>query len=344
MPEYPAGRKPIRPNAESGGSARSGWASVRTTLGQWLVPSACFLAGAVAVTLIGSKGNGPQEAPAPPPRSLQVEDHVARARDHLSSQRLVEAFAEAKQAEALAPRDAGVQSHLGDVAHASGSKDAEERYYRRAIELDANYAPARANLALVLIDLGQTREALEQARIALASADPQDPRYRALLGHCLLSQGRPKDAVTLLQIGVDHGLYYAEKSLGRALDLSGQGESALRVFDNALQRDPTDPQTYFWRADCLRRLGREQEAQDALVAQKKHLALEVRILRIRDELLIHDPDNAGLLIELARAFWEQGSTRDALATLERAEKLAPGNADALSLRRAMSSHLPASPK
>jgi Flp pilus assembly protein TadD len=298
----------------------------------WLIPAACFLVGMTAVMLLHSSGG---RAPAPVPtstRSPQVEEHMALAREHLAAQRIIEAHAEAIQAEALAPQDARVQSLLGDVADASLRKEAAERYYRRATELDPNHVVARANLALVLLDLGQTREALEHAQRAFAGSDPDDPRYKALLGRCLLMQGRAKEAAPLLQASVEQGVGYAAPFLGRALDLAGQSDAALRVFDESLRHDPTDPQVHYWRAECLRHLGREAEAQEALAAQKKHLALRLRIARVRELLLVHDPGNVSLLVDLAGLLLDQGNVDAARATLDRASNLSPDNQDVRRLR------------
>src|SRR4051794_37085683 len=119
----------------------------------WLPPIACFVIGLAAVVVVHQTWQSPHASPTPIVPREEVEAHMTRAREYLAEQKVIEAHAEAEKAEVLAPQDARVQSLLGDVADASLRKEAAEHYYRRATELDPDHVVARANLALVLLDL-----------------------------------------------------------------------------------------------------------------------------------------------------------------------------------------------
>jgi tetratricopeptide (TPR) repeat protein len=285
------------------------------------------IAGAVSSRWTSRRDPGPVESP----DFARLDAHMAKAEEHLSNHRLVAAYEEAKAAEAIAPRDALVQFVLGNIAYESLWKEAAERYYRQAATLDPGLTSAHANLALVLLDLGQSREAGEAARRALA-VNPDAPFYQALLGRSLVQLGRPAEAVEILQRAVDQGVHPAETYLARARDLLGDGDSALRAFDAVLRRDPTDSQAHYWRSACLRRLGRAEESRKALREYRKHMRLSLGIARIREVLLVHDPDNVELRLELVRLLLEQGKAREAGAALERAERLRPSSADVRRLR------------
>jgi tetratricopeptide (TPR) repeat protein len=297
-----------------------------------LVLLACFLAGLAVVFSLGTR------RPAPPPSAAvsneafaRVAAHMASAEEHLAAHRLTAAYQDAKAAEVLAPRDAEVQLMLGNIAYQALWKEAAEVHYRRSAALDPGLTSAHANLALVLLDMGQSREAGDAAQRALF-ANPGHPFYGALLGRSLLQRGRPREAVPLLQNAVDNGILLAQAYLGRAQDLLGDSAAALQAFDAALARNPTDAQAHYWRSACLKRLGRHEESGKALAEYKKHLALSRDIARIREVLLVRDPDDVELRLSLVRLLSQQGSTREASAALERAEALRPGDPEVRRLR------------
>jgi tetratricopeptide (TPR) repeat protein len=295
----------------------------------------CFALGVAAVAVVSWL----RKPPPPPPSGAAVPsesvvamaNHMVNAEEHLAALRLSAAYEEAKAAEALAPRDAGVQLMLGNIAYESLWKEAAERYYRQAAALDPGLTSAHANLALVLLDLGQAREAGAAAQRALF-ASPGAPFYEALLGRSYVQRGRARDGVDLLQRAVDNGILQAETYLGRARDLLGDSEAALRAFDAALRRDSADIQALYWRADCLHRLGRHEEARKSRAEHKRNLHINLDVARLRELLLVQDPDNVELRLELVGLLLQQGKKREASAALERAERLQPERAEVRRLR------------
>ena len=256
-------------------------------------------------------------------RSPEAARQLDVARQHLEREELAAAQAALEKAAALAPEDVDVAFLMGDVAYRGYRMHAAEKHYRRAAELDPGIATTHANLALVLLELGQAREAVSAARRALA-VKPGDPRFEALLGQALLRAGEAGEAAALLEKAVKAGVDDADKlaALGRARDLKGDREGALQAFDESLRRDPHQSVTHYWRAECLRRLGRAADADRALASYRRGLDLQSRVARVELRLAGH-PDDVDALLELALLRLERGLPQQAVVPVMRAEALAP---------------------
>lgn len=74
---------------------------------------------------------------------------------------------------------------LGNSAYAGGDLDGAVAAYRKALELDAAYAPAYNNLAQTLADIGQWPEAERMARRAIDLGGAHMDDYRATLDSIL---------------------------------------------------------------------------------------------------------------------------------------------------------------
>jgi phosphoribosylformimino-5-aminoimidazole carboxamide ribonucleotide (ProFAR) isomerase len=57
-----------------------------------------------------------------------------------------------------------------------------------------------------------------------------------------------------------------------------------------------------------------------------------KVARVRELLLVHEPGNVSLLVDLTKLLLEQGNVEQARATLDRAAQVAPDNADVRHLR------------
>ncbi len=298
---------------------------------EWIATSLAFLVGLGAVAFVyrgrGDAASAPPVARPLPRRTPAVQAALDRARKHFEAQELAEAQTELEAAERLEPRDPEVAFVLGDVAYRSLQMAAAERHYRRAVELDPRSSAALANLALVLLELGQAREAVDAATRALA-LQPDEPRLQALVGQCRLRLGQPKEAAELLERAVEAGLRGAERqaTLGRARDLVGQTEAALAAFDEAQRQDPQLPLVHYWRAECLRRIGRAREADRERTVYRQCQDRMDHIVRAEVRVLQNGNDVAALL-ELARLRVERGIASQAVPLVARAEQLAPQSAD-----------------
>ena len=172
---------------------------------------------------------------------------------------LLSAYAEASpkdslpQAKAAAAKALELDSTLGEAHATLGNaliaydlNFAEgNREFRRAIELNPNYATAHQWYAETgLVPLGRFEEAIAEARRAL-ELDPLSLVINADLGTTLTNAGRYDQAIEQLRktVEMDPGFYYAHWTLGEALALKGANEEAIAEYKKAiaLNDDPLPP-------------------------------------------------------------------------------------------------------
>ena len=316
-------------------------AAGRPRLPQWAIALAAFVVGLAAVALISrlrtaSKPEPTAPAPTAAPRpDADVRAVLDRARTLVEAHQLAAAQAVLAEAAGAAPRNPEVAFLQGDVAYRSLKMEAAEIHYRRAAELAPQSAGAFANLALVLMQLGQARAAAEAAGRAVALA-PGDPAMQAVLGQALLRDGRPLEAIAELAPALGRGARGAESfaALGRAHDLAGHSDEALRAFDAAEREDPHLPLVHFWRAECLSRAGRTKEADKARARSREAEKLISRLANLQLKVE-NEPQNVEAWLDLARAQLERGAGALALASLQRAEQIAPTHPDVRRARVAL---------
>jgi adenylate cyclase len=144
--------------------------------------------------------------------------------------------------------------HLNRIG--KSENEAAKAFFRRAIDLDASFAPAHAGLAHVVLAeawLYQTRsmpealdEALPVAQRAV-SLDPQDA-----VAHCGVSSGRfflgdhdgaLAEARKALNVNPNHAV--AHQLLGSALVFSGQPREGIEALRTSMRLDPNDLRRQF---------------------------------------------------------------------------------------------------
>jgi TolB-like protein/Tfp pilus assembly protein PilF len=198
---------------------------------------------------------------------------------------LLSAYAEASpkdslpQAKAAAAKALELDSTLGEAHATLGNaliaydlNFAEgNREFRRAIELNPNYATAHQWYAETgLVPLGQFEEAIAEARRAL-ELDPLSLVINADLGTTLTNAGRYDQAIEQLRktVEMDPGFYYAHWTLGDALALKGANEEAIAEYKKAiaLNDDPLPPALL---GHLYAKIGRKDEAL-AILKQLREL-------------------------------------------------------------------------
>jgi Tfp pilus assembly protein PilF len=311
------------------GASRAAETPAASRASSWLLPALAFVAGVGIAAGLFVPSREPAAVPGPPAsrRSTESQASLVKAREHLNAGQPALAQAELEGALAQAPDDADLHFTMGDAAYQTMQMKVAEVHYRRASELDPGSAAALGNLALVNLELGKAAEAADAARRALA-LKPDDPRFGALLGQARLRAGQPKEAAELLESAIARGVGGAEKraALGRARDQLGQTEAALAAFDAALQDDPHHPLVHYWRAECLRRAGRKDEAARALGEYRK-LQLRADRLLAAEARAKDNPDDLKALLDLARLRVERGRPSQAIPLVMRAEQIAPADPD-----------------
>jgi TolB-like protein/DNA-binding SARP family transcriptional activator len=195
--------------------------------------------------------------------AYQLQDVHDPPTPHATGERARAAFVRALEldgelAEAHAARGGHLHSYVWD-------KEAAERAYQRAIELDPNYAFGRHLHAIMLASVGRFEEAIAQRRIAL-ELDPLNPHMNATLGDALVRAGRLSEALPYLRsaLELDSTYWRAHRSLGDFHAAAGRIDEALAAYQRAVELSGaiTDASTGLARG--LARAGRDQDARRIL--------------------------------------------------------------------------------
>ncbi len=195
-----------------------------------------------------------------------------------------------------------------------GKTDSARTFFKKAIDLNINYAAAYFNLAQLEEDEGNFKQAIQYAGRAYG-IEPDNLEYRYLYSTLLVQMDKGSEAILNLRKIVEkwpwhHGAHY---NLGRALIKAGQKtegenylEQAERVrasqakidhLENTVRALPDDPYSYAALAFALRKAGRYN---DAMHSYKVALYLE--------------PENFDIWNNVANLYLLQGDTITALAT------------------------------
>lgn len=184
---------------------------------------------------------------------------------------LHEAIPKAKEAaqKALEIDDALAEAHtslaLVEWLFEHNAEAAAARF-KRAIELNPNYATARQWYANLLADLGQTAEALVEMKRALA-LDPLSPVINMALSAVLWQSGRFSEALEQHRRAQALAADFVQGhlSLAEVLQTAGKWEEAEAELVKALDLDPTSSAVRRAFALHLAYLGRFEEALEALL-------------------------------------------------------------------------------
>jgi Flp pilus assembly protein TadD len=128
------------------------------------------------------------------------------------------------------PKSARLHALYGVVLREKKLYPQAESELRAAIAADARYAPAWADLG-ILLDLAHRPEAVEAHRAALKLA-PGTAAYWNNLGFSYYIAGRNDEAITALEhaLALDPALSIAYNNIGFAYARKGDFETAMRVF------------------------------------------------------------------------------------------------------------------
>jgi len=159
-----------------------------------------------------------------------------------------------------------------------------QNFLRRALELDGNFALARAQLALLsalaqntgLVEHSTERaqEALEAAEMAIA-ADAGSSEVLGYAGCALSDLGHTKRGVEILRqaVEIDPSNAQAEVALGAALAMLGDLDAGIARMRHGIRLSPRDRRLGFWGwalGGFLLRANRTGEAlEEALIAARR---------------------------------------------------------------------------
>ena len=168
------------------------------------------------------------------------------------------------------------------------------------------------DLGAALVGMERVEEGLQAFRRA-ARLDPQAARSYANIGRVYLQHARYADAVAALQRAVEldaqNGAFCA--LLGRAYEGAGKGEQALQWYRRAVDNAPASA------------------AHRSLLAQRYQAMGQFgQVERLYREALERDADDVETLCNLSALYLQGGRSKQAVALLVRAVRLAPGRIDA----------------
>ncbi|HEY7511925.1 MAG TPA: tetratricopeptide repeat protein [Vicinamibacteria bacterium] len=147
-----------------------------------------------------------------------------------------DAIAQAQQGAFLNPKNPAVQVAVGRIFEAANNFDQATSAYRRALEADPGYVPARSALLKLQVLRGELDAALAEAE-KLAQAAPENAEAQLIRGRILLRKGDFGGAVGPLEAAAKFDPQNAEAHalLGTAYQYTRESDNALEAYAKAVQ-------------------------------------------------------------------------------------------------------------
>jgi tetratricopeptide (TPR) repeat protein len=202
---------------------------------------------------------------------------------------------------------ATTETNLGVALQTDGRLHEAETHYRRALDIEPDYAAAHVNLGMVLVAQHRPDEAIEayQRAIELESGDVD---LDVKLGNAFLQAGRAPEAVERFQraIAAGRGSAGTYNNLGVALLRAGRQQEAIAAYRESLKVDPQNGMLHFHLGSLL---AESQQFREAIDAFRAGLAL-----------MPESPEGHN---NLGGALAASGRTAEAMAEFEQALRLDP---------------------
>ncbi len=176
------------------------------------------------------------------------------------------------------PKEKGAYYTLGN-----GAENPQEaiEFYRKALELDPNYAPALNHISYSFLQLRQYDQAIDAFK-KYVSVRPGDANPLDSLAEAYFQMGRLDDAVETYNkaLQVDPGYYNSMLVIGYICALRGDYSQAFKWVDRAITVTiGTDkPCPYFWKAFYLAWLG-SYEKSFASIQTAEDLSVALKVER-----------------------------------------------------------------
>lgn len=313
------------------GDARAGLDLVRESV--TLAPRKAELA--LGLAEIWMNLGDAQSALAEAARAVEAEPRSASARRVLGQMlldvgELERGTGELEEAVRLDPADADAWYALGSTYHTQqGMAPRAREALEKAVRLAPRFAPARRDLAAVLIRYGALAEAERHLREAVR-LDPRDPVSHAELG-AALRRGRTDPA----------GRAEAERELRRAIQLDAQSAGALyelglllgelrrwpearEALEEAARLAPRSQGTWYHLAAAYERLGDSAAAAGARARFRLLAETQPEIAAALAEV-DRRPDDVGARLRLARLHLKREEQMEGVEQLRAAHRLAPAD-------------------
>jgi eukaryotic-like serine/threonine-protein kinase len=145
-----------------------------------------------------------------------------------------------------------------------------ERHYKRALELNPNFAPAHLYHGIYLAHRGRLGEGIEEIKKA-QRLDPLTPLPSLFLGFYHYIARRNDEAISQYRkiLGTDPNFYLTHSVLGLAYEQKGMFAEAIAEFKEARRLDPEQPFTLGYLGHAYATLGKRDEARVILDEMKR---------------------------------------------------------------------------
>ena len=223
-----------------------------------------------------------------------------------------EAVQEFRKAIDLNPDFAEAHYALGVLLMRLGDQPGAKQEFDIVVKLNPDSADAHNNLGALLAQDQNYSEAIWHVLEGLR-LNPKDAKARINLSNILIAEGDVEAAIDQLQAAI--GLAPENVSLflylGRAQSRAGKSEAAIQSFRHAVELDPHSAPAHRGLGEVWLELGKYSDASSEFNSA----------LRI-------DPSNADTHFQLAKTFLQQGNVADATGHLETAVLLDPTHVNA----------------
>jgi tetratricopeptide (TPR) repeat protein len=242
---------------------------------------------------------------------------------------VAERFRESRQAVLADPLSAAAWGRFGMVAHAHELFDEAAVAYRRAQALDSADVRWPYFLGDVLSVQGEELDAAEAAFRRALELEPDYAPAHWRLGAAAIAQGRPEAAARALERALELApdLQPARLALAQVRLSEGELEGAESLLRELLHEQPEHAQALSTLAQVAMRQGRGDEARR--IAERAEAAPFYNLYSdpLMDQV-VTEGVSAVLIWERARAFLQNGKVEQAAIGLSRVVELQPDNADA----------------
>jgi tetratricopeptide (TPR) repeat protein len=259
--------------------------------------------------------------------------HFRAGYQNFQAERYSQAVQDFQRATEVAPYLAEGHYYLGESYSKLFLSSKAEAAYRESLRLMPDFRPAQQKLAMLLYERGAYREAIS----LLETMDRQQPNDTLVQGELAinyLALGEPRKAIPLLEaFNAARGRQaWGYAQLGRAYDLADDTDKAEELYRDALSMDEYFAMAHHWLGLLLARTDRAEEAEASLARydQLRKLQTSEHDLQMR---LLQGRDDVASLAKLADVRFQLGKREAAKQTLQRAERLAPGDERLKALRK-----------
>ena len=238
------------------------------------------------------------------------------------------------------------EHNLGAALQNDGHLQRAIDHYRRAADIQPDYAPAQNNLGTALMAQGDLAGAVTSYERALA-LEPEYANAQYNLANARLQQQRPQEALDLFQRSLASMPPSADvhNNIGIALAELERLDEATAAFEDALRLDPTSAQAHRNLGDVRAWQGRMDDAivelRLAAALEPTHAATRLRLAGLllerqrlpeaAEELRAAvglEPQSAELRNDLGLTLAALGNVDEAIAEFQEAVRLRPDFAQA----------------